>query len=319
MESQLNVRALLELSGCQDIQIEAAMADVIRRSPDPETAVQYLLQSMSIQDGLLTHKWRKHIAQLWFTAHPKAPKSVYLPIASKEVAQSDILMEAYAFMQEIQDRPMKAHSDLDIHLLHQEEEKRIAHDLSVFAQDPMHVRRVCAMLEELRLVRAYKGRICAVASRNKAFQAMPLPTQYYLLWHVDMYHLDWREYFPQLEPHVSVFQQYLPMVWEILSHTQIAHDQSVDELTWRIVRAFRPMWQQEIGTGDVLALKPALGLYEQSVLQGMVEKWLVSGVLKRYGLIAQSGLGSMQWTNAGKLLLGLERTTKLPCSTDVLQ
>ncbi len=319
MEPQRNVRALLELSGCHDIQIESAMNDVIQSAPDPETAVQYLLKLMPHRDHLLTHKWRKHITQLWFLAHPKVPKTAYLPIASKDVAHADVLMELYGLMQELAEHPAALHDNIHEHMLHGEEEKRLAHDIAIFGQDSMHVRRVCDIAEELRLIRRYKGHVRVIESRYSVFQSLPLPTQYYLIWHVDMYHLDWRDYFPQWEPHVVVFQQYLPMVWEILSHMQVAHGQSVDELTWKIVRAFRPMWQQELETGDALPLKPPLGLYEQSMLQGMVEKWLVHGVLKRYGIIEQQESGAIQWTQKGKLVLELERTTKLPCSTDVLQ
>jgi hypothetical protein len=308
MEYQPNVRALLELSGCKDIQLESRMMDIVKSAPDPETGTRHILSFIPLESPVLENKWRKHISQLWATAHPRIPKSLHMPLTSREVAFSSVLVEVHTLIQELKENPTPIYEDTKAHFLQPTEEARIARKLSVFGQDSLHVRRTCALLEELRLVRSYKGQVRIVESRYREFQALPLPSQYYLLWHIDMYHLDWKEYFHEWGSHLVVFQQYLPMVWEMVANMQVGDSQSMDELTARIVRSFRPMWQQEL----------AIGLYEQSVLQGMIETWLIDRVFARYDFITSPDSRMFEWTQVGQRMLELERTTKLPCSTDVL-
>lgn len=308
MEYRSSVRALLELSGYKDEQLESRMMDIVSSSPDPETATRHMLSFIPVESSVLENKWRKHISQLWADSHPRIPQSLHMPITSREVAFATVLVEVHTLIEELNEYPAHVYEDTKNHFLHPAEEARIARKLSLFGQDSLHVRRVCALLEELRLVRSYKGHVRINESRYREFQALPLPSQYYLLWHVDMYHLDWKEYFHEWGSHLVVFQQYLPMIWEMMAHMQGGDIQSIDELTARIVRSFRPMWQQEL----------AIGLYEQSVLQGMIETWLIDKVFERYGFTVSSQLRMVQWNSVGTKILELERTTKLPCSTDVL-
>ncbi len=317
MEYQPNVGALLELSGYRDSAFASEMMTIVKKSPDPETAARYVLRHMPVQNEILQNKWRKYIFQEWSKVHPKVPTSLSLPITSKEVASSQVLLEVYTLMQDLVDNPAVLNGEYEEHFLDAEEERRIAFEVPLFSHDPLHVRRICAILEELRLVRPYKGHVQPVVSRYRTFQALPLPSQYYLVWHVDIYHLDWKEYFHELSSHVAVFQQYIPMVWEMLATMNEGEQCSADEIAGRIVRAFRPMWQQESEKMSTPRLRPALNLYEQSVLQGMVSNWLIEGVCKRYGFITGQN-SDMQWARIGRLMLNLERTTKLPCSTDVL-
>jgi hypothetical protein len=308
MEYQPNVRALLELSGYTGTKVESRMVNSIKRAPDPETALRHMLKAIPVESEVLVHKWRKYIFQIWSSAHTKAPKQLYIPLTSKEVAFAPVLVEIHTLVQELRENPADIHANTKSHFLQAIEEARIARELPLFGQDPLHVRRVCALLEELQLIRPFKGKVRVIESRYREFAALPLPSQYYLLWHVDMYHLDWEEYFHEWGSHLATFQQYLPMVWEMVSHIQAGDSESVEALTSRIVRSFRPMWQQEL----------AVGLYEQYVLQGMVETWLIDKVFSRYGFIAEESARLFTWTPAGQVMLEVERTTKLPCSTDVL-
>lgn len=308
MEHQPNVRALLELSGYKDVQLESRMLDIVKRSPDPETALRHILKGIPVESEVLLHKWRKHIFQTWSLSHAKAPKQLNIPLTSKEVAFSPVLVEIHTLIQELRENPVHVHQDVESHFLQHSQEVLFSQDLPSFGQDPLHVRRVCALLEELQLVRPYKGKVRVVESRYREFTALPLPSQFYLLWHVDMYHLGWEGYFHEWGSHLVVFQQYLPMVWELLSQIQSGEEVSVDALTARIVRSFRPMWQQEL----------LVGLYEQSVLQGMVEMWLIDKVFARYGFITKESERMFTWTRTAQVMVELERTAKLPCSTDVL-
>lgn len=308
MEYQPNVRALLELSGYKDGLTESHMAEVVKSAPDPETAVRHMFAIMPIQSTVLQDKWRKYICQLWTQSHPKISRVLHIPLTSREVAFAPALIEVYTLVQELIEYPADIHEDPNAHFLASSDELRIASDFSSFGGDPLHVRRVCALLEELNLVRYYGGKVRVIESRYRAFTSLPLPSQYYLLWHVDMYHLDWKEYFHEWGSHLVVFQQYLPMVWELLSRIQAGEVQSVDELTMRVVRSFRPLWQQEA----------SVTLYEQSALHDAVEEWLIDGVFARYGFITDKDSRMITWTSVGRELLELERTSMLPCSTDVL-
>ncbi len=304
----MNVRALLELSGYKGVQLASHMADIVEGAPDPETAIRYMLSSLPIQSEVLEEKWRKYISQLWAVSHPRVPKVVHIPLTSKEVAFSPVLVELHTLIQELRDNPARRHTDSKVHFLHSGEEVRIAHELPLFNHDSLHVRRACALLEELRLLRPYKGYVRVIESRYREFAALPLPSQYYLVWHADMYHLDWKEYFREWGSHLVVFQQYLPMVWEIASRMKAGDSASIDSYAANIVRSFRPMWQQEF----------LAGIFEQSLLEGMVERWLIDKVFDRYGFIDRKGPDAFEWTNLGQRMIELERTAHLPCSTDVL-
>ena len=310
----LRMQALLELSG-KGGEDFTHMLDMVNSAPDSATAVFEVTQFLDVQSSALQEKWSKHITQVWFELHPRIPSALNLQIMSHDVMLSDALMEAHGLLQELFATPAKAGDYLDEGMLAEEEERRIADKVRIFAGDHMRVRRTCAIVEELRLIREVKHTVQVVKSRFARFQALPLSSQYYLIWHIDMYHLDWKEYMGNLRSHMAVFQQYLPMIWEMLEHTSCGQTHSVDEFAWHVVRAFRPLWQQE----------NALGLYEQSALQSMVDQWLIGNVFARYGLIEygestnDSVPRSFAWTRAGVALLHSERTIKLPCAIDVLE
>src|SRR3989344_1803916 len=306
MEYQPTVRALLELSGYKDVQLASHMDEIVQRAPDEKTATRHMLRFIPVESLALQNKWRKHIFQLWVASHPHASRCLNIPLTSKEVAFAPVLVEIHTLIQELIEHPAMINKHTHDHFLHPSEESRLALEFSLFGQDTLHVRRVCALLEELRLIRSYKGNVRVIESRYKEFQALPLPSQYYLVWHIDMYHLDWREYFHEWGSHLAAFQQYLPMVWEMVSRMQAGDVESLDVLTARIVRSFRPVWQQGL----------AVGVYEQSVLEGMVELWLFDKVFSRYGFVNSENPRMLEWTSVGQVVIDLERTTRLPCSTD---
>ncbi|OGY37256.1 MAG: hypothetical protein A3E36_01055 [Candidatus Andersenbacteria bacterium RIFCSPHIGHO2_12_FULL_45_11b] len=310
----LRMQALLELSGKSERDL-TQMLRIVNQAADSATAIFEVIQFLDVQESALQEKWSKYVSQVWFELHPKIPSALNLHIMSHDVMFSDALMEAHGLLQELAETPARAGDYLNAGILSGSEEHRISDIVRVFGADPMRVRRTSAILEELRLIREVKGRVCVVKSRFTRFQALPLSAQYYLLWHIDMYHLDWKEYMGNLQSHMAVFQQYLPMIWEMLEHTACGQTHSVDEFAWHVVRLFRPLWQQE----------NALGLYEQSALQSMVDQWLIGNVFARYGLIeygesaSEGAPRSFAWTRAGVSLLHSERTIKLPCAIDVLE
>ncbi len=309
MEYQ-RVEALLELSGVRPTNGIVEIVSAVQNAPDPETAVCHVMGAINVKNPLLQDKWRKHVSQMWFAAHPTIPASFALPLKTGDVAYAHVLLEAQSLLREISHTPIDADNAAA-------EEVRLAQGLSVFRGDTIAVRRMMALLEELRLIRLYQHRFQVVRSRMQRFQELPLPGQYYLLWHADMYHLEWRQFDPEFGVSLSVFQQYLPMVWEMLTHRHEGALQRIDELTWQVVRAFRPLWQQQGGLVHS-GMQSVIGLYEQSLLQNMVETHLVQKSLARYGLISYEDDVSFTWTAAGEALLNAERMGALPCAADLL-
>lgn len=313
-QSIIQLHALLELSGKSGEEV-SWMVEAIKQAPDTATAIWEIERMLGLRDEALKEKWAKHIAQAWFAMHPHVPAALQLGIMSHDVMCADAILEIHALLQEFSKNPPHMSFLEDGGVLSFNEEQRIAESIHLFKGDIYAVRRAIAILEELRLVRPLKMRVHVVKSRYSRFQALPLSCQYYLIWHIDMYHLDWKEYVGvELSEHMAVFQQYLPMIWEMLENTVSGQVHMSDEFSWHVVRAFRPLWQQ----GNVL------GLYEQSALQSMVDEWLVDKVLVRYGLIERHSAESSDvpksfgWNRVGEILLESERTIKLPCAIDIL-
>lgn len=306
MEHQ-RVEALLELSGLHPTSHVVEMLHIAQTAPDPETAISQVIDAIHVQSPLLENKWRKHIAQMWFASHPNVPTCFSIPLKSSDIAYSMTLLEAHNLLEEVSHESLTTERTSYGLVLARSEEERLTQALPVFRGDVRALRRMFALLEELRLIRLYQQRFHIVRSRAQRFNDLPLPAQFYLLWHADMYHLDWRQYEPEYGSALAVFQQYLPMVWEMLMHRQEGMSQRIDELTWQVVRAFRPLWHQQHA-----------GLYEQSLLQHMVETHLIQKALARYGLISYDDDMSFTWTSAGEALLTAERTTTLPCTSDLL-
>ncbi len=304
------VEALLELSGVRPPNDVTNIISAVSSAPDPETAICNVLATLNVTSQLLQDKWRKHVSQMWFASHPNVPTSFALPFKSSDVAYAHILLEAHSLLQEIASMPVRT-EDMAA------QEIRLTQTLSVFRGDVVSVRRMLILLEELRLIRLYQQQFQVVRSRMERFKNLPLPGQFYLLWHADMYHLEWRQFNPEFGVSLSVFQQYLPMVWEMLVHRHEGSSQRIDEVTWQVVRAFRPLWQQQGGITST-GMQSMIGLYEQSLLQNMVETHLVQKSLARYGLIIYENDVSFIWTAAGEALLDAERMGTLPCTADLL-
>lgn len=289
--------ALLELSGYTRGEYAKEMVNIVETAPDPETAASHIIGTVGVQNELLRHKWKKHITQIWFESHPSIPISMNVPLKSCDVAYAPALLEAHGILHELANGPIP----LDTHEAH------FAASVSPLHGDAVAIRRMSAVLEELRLVRVVKDQFHLVQSRYARFQKLPPVGQFYLLWHVDMYHLDWRDYAAEYNSFIPIFQQYLPMVWEMLMQRHEGMEEGIDELSWHIVRAFRPLWRDS-----------AFGLYEQSLLQDMVENLLVHTAFGRYGLIEYQNNHLFAWTSVGEALLNAERTMKLPCSAELL-
>lgn len=300
MEYQ-RVRALLELSGVRPTDAVVQAVTSVKSAPDPETAVCNVMSAIDVANPLLKDKWRKHVSQIWFATHPHVPALFAIPIKSSDVAYTHIMLEAQCLLEEIARTPIPIDQIAA-------EEIRLAQTLSLFRGDSTMVRRMITLFDELRLIRVYQNRLCVVHSRLQRFQKIPIPGQFYLLWHVDMYHLDWSMFDPYYGASLAIFQQYLPMVWEMLMYRKEGVPQRIDELTAHITRAFRPLWQQHLH----------IGLYEQSLLQHMVETHLIQRSFARYGLITYENDATFTWTSAGEALLEAERANTLPCTADLL-
>lgn len=311
------VEALLELSGFHDVSDVGKMVTMVQNAPDPETAVCHVMGVVRVESPILQTKWRKHVSQMWFASHPRVPTSFALPLKSGDISYAHVLLEVQSLLEEISIAPITIERTNTGVSLAVAEEARLMQALPAFRGEIGAIRRMLALLEELHLVRMYREQVQVVRSRRKLFESLPITGQFYLLWHSDMYHMEWRQFDERYGGYLSIFQQYLPMVWEMFTHRHEGTVERIDEVTWQIARAFRPLWQQQNGM-FAMGRGSMIGLYEQSLLEQMIETHLLQKSLARYGLITYEDDISFSWTAAGESLLNAEREGSLPCTADLL-
>ncbi|MEX1112667.1 MAG: hypothetical protein WEC84_04335, partial [Candidatus Andersenbacteria bacterium] len=192
------------------------------------------------------------------------------------------------------------------------------------------LRRLRVLLQAARLVRVYKGRLCVIQSRYDHFRTLPLPQQYYTLWHTDVYHVDWEAFAGQWRAYIRVMQNYLPLIWEMTEDLEEGEACSAENIVLACIEAFTPLWEQEVEAGE----SSLRNLYQRYGLPVVIEKLVVRDILERYGIVkAEQPLDSLfsrllrsegdeapalRVTKAGETVLRGEREQDLPCSVDIL-
>jgi len=190
------------------------------------------------------------------------------------------------------------------------------------------------------------GQLTVVRSRHDRFRQLPLIQQFYILWHTDVYHVDWSDYAGQWARYVYLIQNYLPLVWEMQENVSAGSRDNVHDLTNLITEVFYPLWQQEGLLRGGPTPTTFFELYEQSALPAVIAKLFIQDILVRYGLInitqdlarlfgapARSAVpasghiplkptppkqGEFTWTPVGHALLPAEKNQDLPCGIELL-
>lgn len=325
------LQALCLLSNASATLSVEGVLHTIRRAPDPETAVREVLQTMSITSEVLERKWRSTITNLWATNHPHVPLLPSLKLSSEEVAHVPLLQDAHAFLEEIVCQSAALHEENDELVIAPPDVWRLAAILpSLRRSDDLLVesewaylplRRLRATLQALRLVRPVKGKLVVVRSRYERFRHFPAIQQFYVLWHADMYHVDWGEFAGMWGRYTRVIQDYLPLLWDLGEHAQAG--QAMDARTWGVdvLETFIPLWEEEglldIGQGQAAILP----IVQQHALPAILDKFLIHDVLQRHGLVATHDHGDhthYTWTAIGARIFKAELTQELPCGLELL-
>lgn len=336
------LKALWQLSGFQSAIDTKELSQIICDAPDPETACQVITKRVNVESDALHRKWRKVISETWHEGHPGI-SVLEIPLKSEDVMHESTVRDALGLLAELSRKPGRleeAHREWVIHphelhrFLTSMPSLKYSLVLPVSENEWSYLilRRMRALLQALRLIRIYRGKLVVNRGRYERFLSLPLPQQYYVLWHGDVYHVDWSAFAGRWAPYVHLMQDSLPLIWEVSSdlvHSRIdrAHD---------IVRAymdlFEPLWQED--RGKERKGKTFMSMYERCALPAIIEKLLVSDIFVRHGLIEvvdairiflgrSSGQAMLdndvtRWTSIAHPLIVAEQSQKLPCVVDLL-
>lgn len=336
-----NLKALWILSGFAEEMDPQELSSIICEAPDPETACRVITKHISTSSGALQDKWRKVISQTWLDYHQAASAALTIPLSSLDIAGLPIFQDVKAFMNALREEPAQVSYERDGWVIESSELARLISAIPSFSDKAVTglehewnyipLRRLRALMQAMRLVRVYAGKLHVVESRYSRFLSLPLPQQYYVLWHTDVYHVDWEIFAGQWRQYMRVVQSYLPLIWEMTDELTEGDMCSSENIVQACIEAFSPLWEQEV-EGNNQSLRH---LYQRSGLPVVLDRLLVRDILERYGLIKPEQTVDMMFRNilhpdvyeeeslritkAGETMLTAEREEDLPCASDILQ
>ncbi len=323
------------------------LSSFITDAPDPETAHQIISSQIQTESNTLHEKWRKVVNEMWFTRHPNVESRFSLPITSKDALNTPVLTDARALLEMLLHRPAVVTRKNGQNTMSKEEAAQLVRVLpsvqkmqSIIPnsekglQTLNHIR---AVLQEASLIRIYKGELRVVKTRYEKFINLPLPQQFYILWHTNMYHVQWGSFAAQWGRYIHTVQQYLPLAWKMLPDIQEGTIGNANEFARMVVEGCYPLWQQEglFSQGNQKIVFS--DMYKQSMLYPIIESLLIEHVLMRYGLIDTSKKihekcgaiscdiiatvedGNFEWTSIGSALLQAEKEQNIPCAGSMLK
>lgn len=326
-QRETKLRALCALSGASPVLDPTDTTRLIKQAPDPETALQAVFAKIPSCSKTLQRQWRKTVIDMWASQHPHIPLLLDLPLTTDAVNETLALRDAYTVLEEVKRQPLDMVQEKDEWLLSSEAIYRLGsklpslHGQYVFPLEhewgyPI-MRRVRAVLQLLRLVRRVKDKLYVVNSRHERFVALPAIQQFYLLWHVDTYHLDWAVYAGMWSPYIRVVQEYLPLLWELADGVTIEMPQDITHWGMHLWEAYYPLWEQEGLLSARNNKNTVLSLIQRHYLPAALTTVLLRDLLGRYGLVLMEGEFFM-WTELGTTLLSAERNQEIPCGLELL-
>lgn len=343
--TEKQLKALCALSDFPtELDLERLLV-LICQAPDPETASRQVVANIAGQSDSLSRKWRQVVINIWSAHHPHVPLLASLPLTADDVANVLALRDAHAFLQAVDTQPAELAVEGKQHALHPHDILRLAKVLPSLENTPLiafesewsclPVRRLKAVLQALRLIRVYQGRLITVRSRYQRFLQLPPLQQFYILWHADAYHVDWSEFAGQWHRYLHVLQDYLPLLWDL--NQDAAQEAREESHAWcaDIMKVFLPIWEQEglftVNTGHEVLMS----IFQQCLLPSVLEKVLVFDLLAHYSLITMRDSdypvsfnshehppavsNEFTWTGVGEVLIRAERSSELPCSLTLLE
>lgn len=327
-----DLRALCVLSNVAEPIDFSYLTSFVQKAPDPETAVRQVLTHVPQSSDVLRRKWRNIITDIWSLHHPHVPLLPELNISASELEQAPFLHDAHAVIAALEKQPAKLLQEKQEWLLDPEDVYRLTQllpsmkDEQVYAVESewnaMRIRRLRAVLHATRLVRPLRGNLTVVQSRVRRFRSLPLAQQFFILWHADVYHVDWPEFAGLWAKFMHVVQEYLPLLWETTEYAQAEREEDRARWALHVFETFQPLWDDE-GLLDVRAgHTAALSIVQQHALPTIIDKFLLQDLLARHGVVRLSEefghISKFTWTEVGSKLVGAEAEQKLPCGNDLL-
>jgi len=326
------LRALCALSNIAEPVDFGYLVSYVKDAPDPETAVQGVLNRLSLSSDVLTRKWRGVITDLWVHNHPHVPLLPQLSLSADEVAEAPVLRDAAALIKALETEPVQLVEEQHEWLIEPADAVRVAKLLpSRQGQTTpaiesewsiMSLRRLRSTLQAVRLVRPMKGKLVPVRSRVKRFRALPPAQQFFILWHADAYHVDWTIFAGLWEKYMQVVQEYLPLLWETSNEVEAGSVADRAEWAMSVLETFSPLWEDE-GLLDVRpGQRAALHIVQQHALPTIIDRFLLRDLLERHGLVTITeefgSISKFTWTALGAKVVAAEASQELPCGNELL-
>ncbi len=322
-----NLEALCALSDSAKSVTPNIIKDLIKESPDPETAARALLGQLSPESNALARKWRQLVIDMWSAQHPNIPVLVNLPLAANDVNDISAVQDALIFLTIIKSHPPAMIKEKDEWLVEPEDAYFIASQLPHLRKNlitPLEtewrllpLRRLRATLQTLRLVRRYDNQLVIVKSRYQRFLDLPTTQQFYLLWHTDAYHVDWGQFSGLWEDYLRTLQEFLPTLWELSSEAEANFPYNLRQWNQDIWDIFLPIWEQAGLLDKKHNESSLLTSFRLHSLPTAITQVIMKDLLERYGLVCGEG-EVFVWSDLGIKIIVAERDQKLPCSLDII-
>lgn len=327
-----DLRALCQLSGVLEPVDFGYLSSFVQEAPDPETAVRQVLERVPACSDVLTRKWRNVIINMWSLHHPHVPLLPDLKLSATEVAHAPLLLDARAVLLALEEKPANLVQTKQEWLMDPADVQRIMRLLPSQSDKPfvpvesewncMPLRRLRAVLHAARLIRPLRGTLVPTRSRVDLFLALPAPQQLYILWHADVYHVDWGEFSGLWGAYMHIVQEHLPLLWDVLGEP--TGGAVADRGAWAVelIETFAPLWLE----ANLLDIRPghsaALHIVQQHALPSIIDRFILRDLLERHGLVTiieEFGhLSEFTWTRVGETLMPAEARRSLPCGNELL-
>lgn len=326
------LRALCQLSNVTEPVDYERVISYISEAADPEVAARGVMSRLQLPTETLVRKWRGVITDLWSVHHPHVPLLPQLPLSVNDVKDTPTLRDGLAFIQALAVESAQLVREGDEWLIDPKDVIRLARALPSLAGEAlfsvesewgiMTVRRLRAILQATRLIRAVKGRLVPVNARVKRFLSLPVAQQYYILWHADTYHVDWTRFAGLWEQYMQSVQEYLPLLWEAISGVRANYVEDRSHWAVQVLEAFSPLWDDE----GLLDVRPgqavALRIVQQHALPTIVDRFLLRDLFERHGLVKLSEefgmISKFTWTKVGAAVVAAEASQTLPCGLELM-
>jgi len=331
LKNEAQVDQLCTLSDLPPTVDAKHVISLIQAAPDPETATRSVLEHVSSHSEALRRKWRQTIWHMWSRKHPRLPRLPDLALATEDVATVPFFQDAMAYLQELAHEPGQLHKDKGEYLLVSEDIARLQTVLPSSRGKELwlvenewsyiHLRRLRATLQALRLVRPVKNKLTLVRSRYDQFLKLPPTQQFYLLWHTDVYHTSWAAFSAMWGDYIQLIQDNVTLLWDIHDTVHAQEEEHFQHWCENIIEVFTSLWHEtgllEVGSGRWAWMK----LLRQYSIAPALQRIILHDVFEQHGLIEQHDsllTEKFAWTHRGAVLLKAERTQKLPCSLKML-